>query len=86
MMDSNDNFIGPVNLGNPDGLTISEVARKIIRLAHSSSQVIYKSAYSVGVSIKQPDIQLAKRALKCEPETTIEDGLNRTIHYFRELL
>ena len=86
MMDSNDNFIGPVNLGNPDGLTISEVAKKIIRLTNSNSKIIYKNAYSAGVSIEQPDIHRAKKEIKWKPETTFKDGLNRTIHYFRELL
>jgi len=86
MMHSDDNFIGPVNLGHPDGLTILEVAKTIIRLTHSNSQIIYKDALSKGVSIKQPDIRLAKKELKWKPETTFKDGLNRTIHYFRELL
>jgi len=85
MMASDDNFIGPVNLGHPSGFTISDVAKKIIRLIHSNSKIIYKDALNASPLNRQPDIRLAKKEIKWEPETTFEEGLNKTIHYFDAL-
>jgi UDP-glucuronate decarboxylase len=85
MMESNSNFIGPVNLGHPNGFTISDVAMKIIRLTHSNSKIIYKDALNAAPLNRQPDIRLAIKELKWKPETIFEEGLKKTIHYFDAL-
>jgi len=86
MMASDDNFIGPVNLGHPNRFTISDVAKKIIRLTHSNSKIIYKDALNAAPLNRQPDIRLAKKELKWKPETIFEEGLKKTINYFVALL
>lgn len=78
MMDQDD-FTGPVNMGNPNEITINELAKKIIKLTGSNSQIIYKDLPQDDPARRQPDITLAKQKLGWEPKITLEQGLKRTI-------
>jgi len=73
----------PVNIGNPQELTILEFAERIIRLTESKSKIIYKPLPQDDPKQRQPDIMRAKTLLKWEPVVQLEDGLRRTIEYFR---
>ena len=86
LMDTPDDFTGPVNLGNPDEFTILELAEKIISLAGSRSKIIFKRLPEDDPSQRQPDIRLAGRKLKWKPRVKLDDGLKETIAYFRGLL
>ncbi|MFB0565013.1 MAG: UDP-glucuronic acid decarboxylase family protein [Candidatus Aminicenantaceae bacterium] len=83
MMDTED-FIGPVNLGNPGEVTIMEVAEKIIKLTKSSSKIIHKPELPDDPMRRCPDISLAKEKLGWEPSVDLEDGILRTISYFEK--
>jgi UDP-glucuronate decarboxylase len=86
LMGSPDDVTGPINLGNPVENTILELAEKIIQLSKSSSKIVYKPLPQDDPTRRRPDITQAKEKLKWEPKTVLEEGLNRTIHYFRTLL
>ncbi|MCP4406748.1 MAG: SDR family oxidoreductase [Gammaproteobacteria bacterium] len=79
-----DEFIGPVNLGNPDEYSIGEIAQKIIDLTDSKSTVVYKPLPSDDPTQRCPDISLARDKLDWQPTVRLEDGLQRTIAYFAE--
>ena len=81
-----ENFCGPVNVGNPSEFTILELAEKILRLTGSKSRVAFKPLPSDDPVRRCPDISLAKQALGWEPRVELEEGLDRTIAYFREKL
>jgi UDP-glucuronate decarboxylase len=81
-----DGFIGPVNLGNPSEFTISELAEKVIKLTKSKSRIIHKPLPSDDPVRRRPDISLAREKLGWEPKVPLEEGLARTIAYFREKL
>ncbi len=78
------NTSDPVNIGNPQELTILEFAERIIRLTNSKSKIIYKPLPQDDPKQRQPDITRAKTILKWEPVVELEDGLKRTIEYFRD--
>ncbi len=78
--------IGPVNLGNPVEFTILELAEKVISLTGSASKIRYEPLPADDPLQRKPDISLAKKVLHWEPEIHLEEGLGRTIEYFRELL
>lgn len=86
LMNSPDDFIGPVNLGNPVEFTILELAEKVIEFAGSRSQVIFAPLPEDDPKQRQPDIRLSREALNWEPRVSLEDGIKRTINYFRDLL
>jgi UDP-glucuronate decarboxylase len=86
LMAAPDTVTGPVNLGNPVENTILELAEKIISLSKSSSKIVYKPLPQDDPTRRKPDITQARETLKWEPKTPLEEGLTRTIHYFRELL
>ena len=86
LMGTKDNFIGPVNLGNPTEFTILELADLIIDLTGSKSKIVYKPLPSDDPMQRQPDISLAKSKLDWEPNIKLEDGLKKTISYFDQLL
>ena len=86
LMNSRDDFTGPVNIGNPEEFTILELAQKIIELTNSKSNIIFKELPQDDPKQRRPDITLAKTALQWEPKTKLEDGLKKTIKYFDELL
>ena len=79
-------FIGPVNLGNPSERTILDFAKLIIELTGSKSKIIYKPLPSDDPTQRKPDITLAKEKLGWEPMVNIEEGLLKTIEYFKELI
>jgi len=86
LMDSPDDFSGPVNTGNPHEFTIKELAEKVIELTGSKSELIYDPLPSDDPSQRQPDISLAKEKLGWEPKIQLEEGLKKTIPYFEGLL
>ncbi len=86
LMEAPDSVTGPVNLGNPVESTIIELAEKIIRLSKSSSKIVNKPLPQDDPTRRRPDITKAREALKWEPKVPLEDGLTRTIAYFRSLL
>lgn len=83
MMDF-DNFIGPVNLGNPDEFTITELAEKVIDLTNSKSKIVFHPLPSDDPEQRQPDISLAYDKLKWKPAISLNDGLKKTIPYFEK--
>jgi UDP-glucuronate decarboxylase len=85
MMNSPIGFTGPVNIGNPGEFTMIELARRIIEITRSSSQLIFKKLPEDDPRQRQPNIELAKDKLNWEPKININDGLIRTINYFKEL-
>lgn len=86
MMDSREDFVGPVNLGNPTEFTILNLAKKIIKLTNSKSKIIYKTLPEDDPKRRQPNIELAKKELKWEPKIQLDEGLKKTINYFDTLL
>ena len=85
-METGDDFIGPVNIGNPSEFAILELAEKIIDITGSKSKIVYEPLPLDDPMQRQPDISLAKKNLDWEPSVKLEDGLVKTIHYFDELL
>ncbi len=86
LMASPDEFIGPINLGNPHEFTILELARKAAQYAGSESEIMYKPLPNDDPMQRQPDISLARQILEWEPTVTLDAGLVKTVDYFRELL
>jgi UDP-glucuronate decarboxylase len=83
MMNSPDDFIGPVNIGNPNEFSILELAEKVIALTGSKSKIIYQPLPEDDPLQRRPDITLARERLGWEPKTELEEGLKRTIKYFK---
>ena len=81
-----ENFIGPVNLGNPDEYTILNFAKKIIAMTESKSRISYKPLPSDDPRQRQPDITLAGEKLGWKPNVSVDEGLKRTIEFFRKEL
>lgn len=79
-----DQFSGPVNLGNPVESTIKEIAEKIISLAGSKSEIVYKPLPQDDPRQRRPDITLAKEKLNWQPEVKLEAGLKQAIEYFKK--
>jgi len=86
LMMETEGFIGPLNLGNPKEFTILELAEKILHLTKSSSKIIHKPLPPDDPVRRCPDISLAKEKLSWEPKIDLDEGLTRTIDYFRERL
>lgn len=86
MMDSEQGFTGPVNLGNPGEFTMLELAEQVLRLTGSKSTLDFKPLPSDDPKQRQPNIALAKEKLDWEPRISLEEGLKKTITYFRHLL
>lgn len=86
MMDSPNDFIGPVNLGNPGEFTMLELAEKIIHLTKSSSKLTFMPLPEDDPKQRQPDISLAGSQLNWAPRVSLDDGLKMTIEYFRSIL
>jgi len=84
-MKSPDDFIGPVNLGNPEEISILELAEKIVKLTGSRSEIIFKPRPDDDPMKRKPDISLAKEKLSWTPKTSLEGGLLKTIAYFDDL-
>lgn len=86
MMATGNDFIGPVNLGNPREFTILELAELIIKMTRSKSRIIFQSLPSDDPAQRKPDITLAKTKLDWEPQISLEEGLEKTIAYFKKIL
>ena len=84
LMATSDDFTGPVNLGNPEEFTILELARKVIANTGSRSEIVFKPLPSDDPMQRQPDISLARQMLQWEPVVALNEGLRRTISYFRD--
>ncbi len=86
MMNGPDDLIGPLNLGNPQEYEIRELAEAVIRLTGSRSRIEYTALPEDDPRRRRPDISLARMKLQWEPSVSLEDGLKRTIQYFRDLV
>jgi len=75
---------GPINIGNPQEMTIEQIARLIIEMTGSKSKIVYKPLPTDDPKVRQPDITLARTLLGWEPKVTLDQGLGRTIEYFKE--
>ena len=84
MMNTEDEFIGPVNLGNPNEFSILELAEKVIQLTGSKSKLVFKPLPHDDPKQRQPDITLAKEKLNWQPTIELEDGLQKIVEYFKE--
>ncbi len=86
LMDSDDDFTGPVNLGNPAEFTILQLAEKIIEITGSRSKLKFEPLPQDDPRQRRPDITLAGQKLQWKPLTPLEEGLQKTIAYFEKLL
>ena len=86
IMNTSDDFTGPMNIGNPDESTIQELAEKIVNLTNSSSKIIYKALPEDDPKQRKPDISFAKEEINWEPKINLIDGLKHTINYFEKIL
>lgn len=86
LMNSPDDFTGPVNLGNPHEFTILNLAEKVIQMTKSSSLIRYLELPQDDPIQRKPDITLAKKKLHWHPTTSLDEGLRHTIEYFHQLL
>jgi len=78
--------INPVNIGNPKEMSVLEFAREIIRITGSKSKIVYRALPQDDPKVRQPDITKIKRVLGWEPRVSLEEGLGKTIMYFKEKL
>lgn len=86
MMYSDENVVGPINIGRPEEITMQELADQVIILTDSGSKVVYRELPADDPVRRCPDISLAKELLSWEPQTTLENGLRETVSYFRDQL
>jgi UDP-glucuronate decarboxylase len=85
-MASPDDFQGPVNLGNPNEFTMLELAEKVLKITGSKSKLTHRPLPLDDPRQRQPDISLAKSRLDWSPRIELEEGLQRTIEYFKSVL
>ena len=86
VMATNDKFTGPVNLGNPEEFTIEELAHKVIELTNSKSKIIYKPLPEDDPIKRKPDITKAISSIDWKPRVGLEEGLKKTIDYFKKII
>lgn len=86
MMNSREDFTGPVNIGNPGEFTIKELAEMVIELTNSKSKLIYEPLPSDDPMQRQPMIDLARKELGWEPKIQLREGLIKTIDYFSKIV
>jgi len=86
LMNTDDSIIGPINIGNPNEYSIIELAEKIIMLTNSRSKIIFRPLPQDDPMQRCPDISLAKKELNWEPKVQLEEGLLKTIEYFKSIL
>ncbi len=84
MMSSNDDIIGPINLGNSYEVSINDLAQKIIKLTNSNSKIIYKELPQDDPVRRKPDITCAQNILGYSPKVSLEEGLNYTIEFYKK--
>ncbi|MCS3173514.1 SDR family oxidoreductase [Bacteroides thetaiotaomicron] len=85
MMDTEDDFTGPINIGNPNEFPVLELAERVIRMTGSTSKIVFKPLPTDDPKQRQPDIKLAKEKLGWRPTVELEDGLKRMIEYFKNV-
>ena len=76
-------FVGPVNIGNPQEITVAELARRVLDTTGSTSEVVFSPSPEQDPARRKPDITLARRELDWSPAVSLEDGLERTVNWFR---
>jgi UDP-glucuronate decarboxylase len=86
LMQSPDEVVGPVNLGNPGEYTVLELAEMVLKLTGGRSKIVFKPLPQDDPTQRQPDITVARSTLGWEPKVPLQEGLERTIQYFRTLL
>ena len=86
LMQTENNCTGPINLGNPVEFQIKQLAERVLALVGSRSDIIYKKLPQDDPQQRRPDIALAKAQLNWRPSIALDEGLCRTVEYFRELL
>jgi UDP-glucuronate decarboxylase len=86
LMNSSDDVTGPVNIGNPTEFTMLELAKQIIQLTGSTSEIVYRPLPQDDPMQRRPDISLAEKLLNWEPKIELKDGLEKTIEYFRQFV
>lgn len=84
VMNSRNDFLGPINLGNPQEFTILDLANKIIQITNSTSKLIFKDLPKDDPTKRKPDISLARKEINWEPIINLDDGLKKTIEYFNK--
>ncbi len=85
MMNGPDDLVGPVNLGNPSEFSIRQLAEKVIELTGSKSTIVYRPLPVDDPTQRQPDITLARQRLAWEPKLPLDEGLRKTIDWFRSI-
>lgn len=83
MMNSEEGFTGPVNLGNPNEITMKSLAELILQMTNSKSEIVYMPLPQDDPTQRKPDIKLAREKLEWEPKILLEEGLKKSIEYFR---
>jgi UDP-glucuronate decarboxylase len=86
MMNNTEGFIGPLNLGNPREFTILELAERVIHLTGSHSKIVFKPLPADDPTQRRPNIELARQKLGWQPTIELEQGLERTIAYFKNFI
>ncbi|NSW95793.1 MAG: SDR family oxidoreductase [Bacteroidales bacterium] len=86
LMNTDDSFTGPVNIGNPSEVSVRELAERIVLMTGSRSKLVYYPLPEDDPRQRRPDISLAERELGWRPVTGLEEGLQKTIDYFRKVL
>ncbi len=86
LMATGDDFTGPVNVGNPGEFTMIELAEMVIKLTGSQSKIVFEPLPSDDPMQRKPDITLAKKVLDWEPKIKLEEGLGRTIDFFKTIV
>lgn len=86
LMNSSKDIIGPINLGNPVEFTILDLAKQVIKLTKSKSNIVFKDLPSDDPKQRKPDITLATKHLNWKPKVSLEEGLKDTIKYFKHIL
>ena len=85
MMETEKSFIGPVNLGNPNEISMNELASKVLKLTQSKSRLVFMDLPKDDPKRRKPDISLAIKNLNWKPEYDLDQGLIDTIKYFKEI-
>lgn len=86
MENTSDDFLGPINIGNPGEFTMLELAEKVIKLTGSKSKIIFEPLPHDDPRQRKPDISLAKKVLDWEPKVQLDEGLGHMIEYFRSII
>lgn len=84
-MDSDDSVVGPANLGSADEITINELAEKIVRLTNSSAKIVHLPSEEDDPQRRKPDISFIEKLTGWKPRTSFDEGLKKTVDYFKSL-